>query len=290
MFSKSGYNDNLKKLIKAKKADTSVVNTIKENLEIQISAKNNIKKNEREIKKLNATNEDKILIKTQTPIYNLKNYMNITMEIMAIKKQIKQKSNEVKELNKEIEKAELNNSKLEQEIDAQFKIYQENEIYLKAVKKLNKSSVSEESYAAYEKHIDNYENSIYSLEKRSTLPKPNAEDFVVILSVLKKENENKEEPDQVEDKTATKRAATKTTAKKSKEGSKQVADKTEPKKTAKKVAKKTTAQKSKEGSEQVEKKATTKRTATKTSTKKSKKEIDPAEKGAIAKAAVKNSN
>ena len=198
--------------------------------------------------------------------------MNITMEIMAIKKQIKQKSNEVKELNKEIEKAELNNSKLEQEIDAQFKIYQENEIYLKAVKKLNKSSVSEESYAAYEKHIDNYENSIYSLEKRSTLPKPNAEDFVVILSVLKKENENKEEPEQVEDKTATKktakRAATKTTAKKSKEGSKQVEDKTEPKKTTKKVATKTTAQKSKEGSEQVEKKATTKRTATKTSTKK----------------------
>lgn len=262
MFSKSGYNNNLKELIKAKKADASVVNTIKENLKIQTSAKNDIKKNEREIKKLNATNEDKMTIKTQTPIYNFKDYLNITMEIREIKKQIKQKSNEVKELNREIEKAELDNSKLEQEIDAQFKIYQENEIYVKAVKKLNKSSVPEESYAAYEKHIDNYENSIYSLEKKSTLPKPNEEDFVVILSVLKNEDDKVEDSGKKEKKVATKKAVVKTTTKKSKEDPEQPV-----KKETTRTARKTTAKKSDKNSEQAEKKA-----ANKTTTKKSKEE------------------
>ncbi|MBP3708600.1 MAG: hypothetical protein J6J36_08425 [Clostridia bacterium] len=270
MFSKSGYNNNLKELIKAKKADASVVNTIKENLEIQISAKNKIKKNEREIKKLNATNEDKMIIKTQTPIYNFRAYMNVTMEIMGIKKQIKQRSNEVKEFNKKIEEAELNNSKLEEEIDNQFKIYQENEIYVKAVKKLNKNSVSKESYAAYEKHIDNYENSIYSLEKKSTLPKPNAEDFVVILSVLKNDDEIKEEPKQT-----VKKTATKTTVKKSKK---------EPEQAEKKTAAKTTAKKSKKELNQAERK-----TAAKTTAKKSKKELEQAEKKAEAKTTTKKS-
>ena len=96
-----------------------------------------------------------------------------------------------------MERAELQNSEIEKEIEAQFKIYQENEIYTKAVDKINKSEVelSAEIYNAYLKHIDEYNKSIYSFEKNSKLPEPNSEDFVLILNTLieidKKQKEQK---------------------------------------------------------------------------------------------------
>ncbi|MBR2744207.1 MAG: hypothetical protein IKE01_02780 [Clostridia bacterium] len=186
MFSKSGYNDNLKELIKAKKADKSIASVIKENLNIQADAKSNIKKAEKEIKQLNITGEDKKSVKMQIPFYNVKDYMNILMEIRGIKKQLKQKNNEVKALNKEAKRAEQENSEIEKEIDAQYKIYQENEIYTKAIDRINKheGKISEESYAEYQKHIEEYNNSVYSIENNSKLPEPNAADFVMILNTL----------------------------------------------------------------------------------------------------------
>ena len=93
MFSKSGYNNNLKELIKAKKADKSVVSIIKENLDIQADAKNAIKKSEKEIKVLTIAGENKENIKSQTSLHNFKEYMGIRKELKDIKKQLKKMNN-----------------------------------------------------------------------------------------------------------------------------------------------------------------------------------------------------
>ncbi|MBQ3409214.1 MAG: hypothetical protein IJH12_08445 [Clostridia bacterium] len=216
MFSKSGYNDNLKELIKAKKADKSIVKIIKDNLEIQSNAKSIIKKNEKEIKELAKNNEKNETIKTQTSLKNLKEYISIRKEIKDIKKQIKKMSGEVKTNNKKIESAEIQNSELEKEIENQYKIYQENEVYAKAFEKIDKNIVKlpEEFYASYTKHMELYNNSIYSVEKNSTLPEPNAEDFLGILNALKESEEKQKRKSSTSKKTTTKAQTKKTTTKK----------------------------------------------------------------------------
>lgn len=187
MFSKSGYNENLKELIKANKADKSIVGIIKENLDIQADAKSVIKKNEKEIKVLTSQNETKQTLKTQTSLHNFKEYISIRKELKDIKKQLKKMNNEVKECNRMKEEAELENSEIEKEIEDQYKIFKENEIYSKAFYKIDKNliEIPEESYIAYVKHIEQYNNSIYSFENNSKLPKPKAEDFLGILNALR---------------------------------------------------------------------------------------------------------
>ena len=191
MFSKSGYNDNLKELIKAKKADKSIVKIIKDNLEIQSNAKSIIKKNEKEIKELAKNNEKNETIKTQTSLRNLKEFISIRKEIKDIKKQIKKMTDEVITNNKKIESAEIHNSELEKEIENQYKIYQENEVYAKAFEKIDKKIVKlpEEFYTSYSKHMELYNNSIYSVENNSKLPEPSANDFLGVLNALKESEE-----------------------------------------------------------------------------------------------------
>jgi len=191
MFSKSGYNDNLKELIKAKKADKSVVSIIKGNLDIQADAKSAIRKSEKEIKVLTVASENKQNLKTQTSLYNFKEYMGIRKELKEINKQIKKMNEEVKQYNKKMEIAESENSKLEEEIDNQYKIFKENEIYIKALERIDTKIVDipEDIYTSYQDYIDEYNNSIYSVEKNSKLPKPKAEDFVGILNALKESEE-----------------------------------------------------------------------------------------------------
>ena len=191
MFSKSGYNDNLKELIKANKADKSIVSIIKENLEIQADAKSIIRKNEKEIKVLTNQNEKKQTLKTQISLHNFKEYIGIRKELKDIKKQLKKMNNEVKVYSKRKEEAEQENSDIEKEIENQYKIFQENEIYSKAFYKIDKNiiEIPENSYAAYVKHIERYNNSIYSFENNSKLPKPKTEDFVVILNAFKESEE-----------------------------------------------------------------------------------------------------
>ena len=187
MFSKSGYNDNLKELIKANKADKSVVTIIKGNLSIQADAKSVVKKNEKEIKVLTTENEKKQIIKTQTSLRNLKEFIAIRKELKCIKKQLKKMNNEVKSCNKKMEVAEAKNSELENEIEGQYKIFQENEVYSKALNRIDTSIVKipEETYTSYLKHVDLYNNSIYSVEKNTKLPKPKAEELLGILNALK---------------------------------------------------------------------------------------------------------
>ena len=228
MFSKSGYNDNLRELIKANKADKSVVTIIKENLSIQAAAKSVVKKNEKEIKALNSENEKKHVIKTQTSLRNLKEFVAIRKELKGIKKQLKKMNNEVKSYNKKMEAAEAENVELENEI------FQENEVYSKAFNRIDKNVVKipEETYSKYMKHIELYNNSIYSVEKDSKLPRPNAEDFLGILNALKEYEEKQKRKAKRKATAEAKKAATKSTTK----TTKKEATKTAEKKTTKKVA------------------------------------------------------
>ena len=155
MFTKAGYNESLRELVKANKADKSVANIIKENLSIQADAKNIIKRNEKEIKALNNDSDEKSAIKKETPLFNFKAYFSITKELKDIKKQLKKKNNEVKKYNKQIEKAELLNNALEEEIENQYKIYQENEIYTQAFYRIDRNlvAISDETYNSYENYM-----------------------------------------------------------------------------------------------------------------------------------------
>lgn len=243
MFSKSGYNESLKELIKAKKADKSVAKIIKENLEIQSNAKSIIKKSEKEIKKLAQNNKKNETIKTQTSLKNFKEFISIRKEIKDIKKQIKKMTGEVETNNKKIESAEIHNLELEKEIENQYKIYQENEVYAKAFEKIDKNIVKlpEEFYASYAKHMELYNNSIYSAENNSKLPEPNAEDFLGILNALKESEEKQKRRAKRKSSTAkgtTSKAQTKKTGTKKEAVNKDTTKKTSNTKTIKKVAKK----------------------------------------------------
>ncbi|MBR2704048.1 MAG: hypothetical protein IKE91_01095 [Clostridia bacterium] len=278
MFSKSGYNDNLRELIKANKADKSIVTIIKGNLEVQSNAKNIIKKNEKEIKVLTNNNKKNETIKTQTSIKNLKEFISIRKEIKDIKKQIKKMTNEVKVNNKKKYAAEMHNSELEKEIENQFKIYQENEVYAKAFEKIDKNIIKlpDEFYKSYNQHMELYNNSVYSVKNKSKLPEPKAEDFLGVLNALKESEEKQKRKAKRKAAAASKKATTKTTTKKTvtkkddkKEDTKKTTTKkAEPKKTE---TKKATSTKKVETKKSEPKKTETKKTtskSTKTTTKK----------------------
>ena len=266
MFSKSGYNDNLRELIKANKADKSVVTIIKENLSIQADAKSVVKKNEKEIKALNSENEKKQVIKTQTSLRNLKEFVAIRKELKGIKKQLKKMNNEVKSYNKKMEAAEAENVELENEIEGQYKIFQENEVYSKAFNRIDKNVVKipEETYSKYMKHIELYNNSIYSVEKDSKLPRPNAEDFLGILNALKEYEEKQKRKAKRKATAEAKKAATKSTTKTTKK---------EAKTDVKAEAKKETAKKTTTKKETTAKKTAVKKEVTKTAEKKTTKKV-----------------
>ena len=164
--------------------------------------------------------------------------MGIRKELKDIKKQLKKMNNEVKSYNKQMEMAESENSKIEEEIEDQYKIFQENEIYIKALNRIDKNVVSipEDTYTAYMEYIEEYNNSVYSIENNSKLPKPKAEDFVGILNALK-ESEEKQKTKKPARKT-TKKASEKTEqkAKTTKKASEEKAPKA---KTTRKTTKKT---------------------------------------------------
>ena len=267
MFSKSGYNDNLKELIKANKADKSVVTIIKGNLSIQADAKSVVKKNEKEIKVLTTENEKKQIIKTQTSLRNLKEFIAIRKELKCIKKQLKKMNNEVKSCNKKMEVAEAKNSELENEIEGQYKIFQENEVYSKALNRIDTSIVKipEETYTSYLKHVDLYNNSIYSVEKNTKLPKPKAEEFLGILNALKESEEKQKRRAKRKAAADAKKTSTKKTTKTAKKDTKSVEKVDDKKENVKKTTTKKTAAK-KEATKTTAKK-TTKATSAKTTKK-----------------------
>lgn len=214
MIGKIRGSKKLEELVKHNKADDSVLNTIKEIEGQYKDAKKKLKQADKDIETVEQNISIKRKERLKTAIYRVKEFSNISKEISDLKKQYKQLLNDREQLEDTcIEKEDIN-SKIEVEIENQYAIYQENEIYIRAVEKVekNKIDLSGEFYKRYFKHVNHYLNSVYSIDKETRLTEPNPEDLATLLKVLKKnekiENNKKDRANKVAD--------TKKTAKKSK--------------------------------------------------------------------------
>ena len=94
MLNKSGYNEKLEELMNARKADNSILETIKKNEEEYKKAKANIEKLVIELEKLEEIIEEKRQIKNQTPFYKVKDFSQILKDLNTVKKEYKQKLDE----------------------------------------------------------------------------------------------------------------------------------------------------------------------------------------------------
>ena len=274
MVKEAGYIEKLDELVKVKKADESVLTTINDNELGYKKAKENLELLLKEIEKIENKLEEKRQERKQIPIYKVKELTQVIKEISTIKKEYANKLDEKTYLEEFCKEKQKQNNEIKEEIENQYKIYQENEIYIKAVEKISKKNIelSAEFYAGYVNHMNEYMNLKYSLKDDTKLIEPNVNDLTTLLSILQKneeksvkkatrkkatKTENKEES--AEKKTTTRRKSTKTE------------EKEEPaeKKTA--TRKKATKTESKE--EPAEKKTATRKKATKTENKE-----EPAEK------------
>ena len=251
MFNKIGYNKNLEELVKANKADISVAEFVKGNLDKQRDCKNAIKQNEKEINKLNKKIEKKDLEKKEVSFINVKENRKISKEISDLKKELKNRKKEIIKLEEEIKLAEEANLKIEEEIATQYKIYQENEIFSKSFDAINEKDIEllPEIYTKLSNQINEYNNTVYSVANNTKLIRPEASDLVTMLNVLKK-NDEKIESDK------------KSNVKKSTSTTKKSATKSAKKNTTKNTTKKTTSE-TKKNEEKLEsnKKSETKKSA-----------------------------
>lgn len=270
MLSKSIYMDKLEELINAKKADESVLATIKENETQYQKASANLEELLREIKEIEVILEKQITKRKETPVYKIKEFSQAFKEANITKKEHEQK------LSKKIYYEQLckdtlkQNYDIEEDVEKQYIIYQENEIYIKAVNKITEKCIdlSAELYTLYLNHINEYLNSKYSIKENTKLIEPDPKDLATLLSILQKNEEKekkssgktrrntrKKESAEAENKKVTRKKNTK--IKDSKEE-----DSAEKKKNTKKRTTKTESQKQ----NPVEDKKNTRRKTTKTET------------------------
>ena len=225
MVKEAGYIEKLDELVKVKKADESVLTTINDNELGYKKAKENLELLLKEIEKVEKKLEEKRQERKQIPIYKVKELTQVIKEISTIKKEYANKLDEKTYLEEFCKEKQKQNNEIKEEIENQYKIYQENEIYIKAVEKISKKNIelSAEFYAGYVNHMNEYMNLKYSLKDDTKLIEPNVNDLTTLLSILQKneeksvknstrknatKTENKEEP--AEKKTATRKKATKT--------------------------------------------------------------------------------
>lgn len=289
MVKEAGYIEKLNELVKVKKADESVLTTINDNELGYKKAKENLELLLKEIEKIENKLEEKRQERKQIPIYKVKELTQVIKEISTIKKEYANKLDEKTYLEEFCKEKQKQNNEIKEEIENQYKIYQENEIYIKAVEKISKKNIelSAEFYAGYVNHMNEYMNLKYSLKDDTKLIEPNVNDLTTLLSILQKneeksvkkatrkkatKTENKEES--AEKKTTTRRKSTKTEEKEEpaekKTATRKKATKTENKEEP--AEKKTTTRKKvtkvEEKEEPVEKKkTTTRKRATKTENK-----------------------
>ena len=289
MVKEAGYIEKLDELVKAKKADESVLTTINDNESGYKKAKENLELLLKEIEKIEKKLEEKRQERKQIPIYKVKELTQVIKEISSIKKEYANKLDEKTYLEEFCKEKQKQNNEIKKEIENQYKIYQENEIYIKAVEKISKKNIelSAEFYAGYVNHMNEYMNLKYSLKDDTKLIEPNVNDLTTLLSILQKneeksvkktttrkkatKTENKE--DSAEKKTTTRRKSTKTEEKEEpvekKTTTRKKVTKTEEKEDS--AEKKTTTRrkstKAEEKEEPAEKKTTTRKRATKTENK-----------------------
>lgn len=248
MVKEAGYIEKLDELVRAKKADESVLTTINDNELGYKKAKENLELLLKEIEKVEKKLEEKRQERKQIPIYKVKELTQVIKEISTIKKEYANKLDEKTYLEEFCKEKQKQNNEIKEEIENQYKIYQENEIYIKAVEKISKKNIelSAEFYAGYVNHMNEYMNLKYSLKDDTKLIEPNVNDLTTLLSILQK-NEEKSV------KKATRKKATKT------ENKEESAEK--------KTSTKRKSTKAEEKEEPVEKKTTTRKKTTKTENK-----------------------
>ena len=294
MVKEAGYIEKLDELVKVKKADESVLTTINDNELGYKKAKENLELLLKEIEKIENKLEEKRQERKQIPIYKVKELTQVIKEISTIKKEYANKLDEKTYLEEFCKEKQKQNNEIKEEIENQYKIYQENEIYIKAVEKISKKNIelSAEFYAGYVNHMNEYMNLKYSLKDDTKLIEPNVNDLTTLLSILQKneeksvkkatrkkatKTENKEES--AEKKNTTRRKSTKTEEKEEpaekKTATRKKATKTENKEepAEKKTATRKKAIKTENKEEPAEKKTATRKKATKTENKE-----EPAEK------------
>ena len=289
MVKEVGYIEKLDELVKAKKADESVLTTINDNESGYKKAKENLELLLKEIERIEKKLEEKRQERKQIPIYKVKELTQVIKEISTIKKEYANKLDEKTYLEEFCKEKQKQNNEIKEEIENQYKIYQENEIYIKAVEKISKKNIelSAEFYAGYVNHMNEYMNLKYSLKDDTKLIEPNVNDLTTLLSILQKneeksvkktttrkkatKTENKE--DSAEKKTSTKRKSTKAEEKEEpaekKTATRKKATKTENKEepAEKKTSTRKKVTKAEEKEEPVEKKTTTRKKTTKTENK-----------------------
>ena len=284
MVKEAGYIEKLNELVKVKKADESVLTTINDNELGYKKAKENLELLLKEIEKIENKLEEKRQERKQIPIYKVKELTQVIKEISTIKKEYANKLDEKTYLEEFCKEKQKQNNEIKEEIENQYKIYQENEIYIKAVEKISKKNIelSAEFYAGYVNHMNEYMNLKYSLKDDTKLIEPNVNDLTTLLSILQKneeksvkkatrkkatKTEKKEEP--AEKKTTTRRKSTKTEEKEEpaekKTATRKKATKTENKEepAEKKTATRKKAIKTENKEEPAEKKTTTRKKVTK---------------------------
>ena len=249
MVKEAGYIEKLDELVKAKKADESVLTTIDDNELGYKKAKENLELLLKEIERIEKKLEEKRQERKQIPIYKVKELTQAIKEISTIKKEYANKLDEKTYLEEFCKEKQKQNNEIKEEIENQYKIYQENEIYIKAVEKISKKNIelSAEFYAGYVNHMNEYMNLKYSLKDDTKLIEPNVNDLTTLLSILQKNEEKSVK------KTTTRKKATKT---ENKEDSAE-----------KKTSTKRKSTKAEEKEEPVEKKTTTRKKTTKTENK-----------------------
>ena len=294
MVKEAGYIEKLDELVKVKKADESVLTTINDNELGYKKAKENLELLLKEIEKIENKLEEKRQERKQIPIYKVKELTQVIKEISTIKKEYANKLDEKTYLEEFCKEKQKQNNEIKEEIENQYKIYQETEIYIKAVEKISKKNIelSAEFYAGYVNHMNEYMNLKYSLKDDTKLIEPNVNDLTTLLSILQKneeksvkkatrkkatKTENKEES--AEKKTTTRRKSTKAEKKEEpaekKTTTRRKSTKTEEKEepAEKKTATRKKATKTENKEEPAEKKTATRKKATKTENKE-----EPAEK------------
>lgn len=201
MISRLMKNKKLAELIAANKADNSVTTAIRENEKAYDNTKRKIKKISSDIEEINKKVENKKHHRSEIKIYNLKEQKNIFNEISSLKKEVKKKQMEIDDLEKTCSYHEKMNSALKDEIEKQHFIYLENEIYVKAIEKIELRGIDLPAtfYKKYLKYVNTYKNSEFSIKYGTRIVEPDVRDLVFIAGVLKKDEELHGEKDTSKD-------------------------------------------------------------------------------------------
>ena len=188
MLNEFGYAEKIEELVKAGKADDSVLKTINDNEEEQKKTNENLDILLKKIEKLEKEMNEKKEERKQIPIYKIKELMQITKIINSLKKEYAQKMQEKTYMEDYCKQKIKQNSEIKEEISSQYTIYQENEIYIKAVEKTAEKNIelSTEFYAGYVNHMNEYMNLKYSIKENSKLKEPNVSDLTTLLSITRK--------------------------------------------------------------------------------------------------------